>query len=180
MNTLPHSDIIVPDHIAVSFHDDRWKNIERNETECTQYLQESESFLFNLLKDADFQSVSRDSAEAGPRATDRIPSVYILPRQPVRFFGRSHELQSLGDSLKIHHSVTIRGIAGVGKTSIALRFAHQSLSEYSTIIWMRSDPSTALDQCCIEALRRFGMISEAEKPGIESRQKWRDFLAQAG
>lgn len=110
----------------------------------------------------------------------QVESVYLLPRQTPRFFGREIELKSLKQSLKSHDSVTISGIAGIGKTSIALHFAHQSLSEYNVILWMRSDGTTSLDQSCQESLHGLGLIEEAEKPGVESRRKWREHLSQAG
>lgn len=68
----------------------------------------------------------------------------------------------------------------MGKTSIALHFAHQSLFDYSVIVWMRSQLMVGLDQSCHEALSCFGLVGETEKPGVEIRQKWRDHLAQAG
>ncbi|KAI0104342.1 P-loop containing nucleoside triphosphate hydrolase protein [Nemania sp. FL0031] len=128
--------------------------------------------------------IKRFSTDQSPVLTNArtlsSPSVYILPKQPARFYGRVEEVQSIQQSIDKNPSVTIRGIAGVGKSSIALRFAHQSKSQYSVIIWMRCEPKTALDHSCQEALRRLGVIGKAEKPGAEMRQKWRDYLAQAG
>ena len=75
--------------------------------------------------------------------------------------------------------MTLHGIAGVGKTSVALQFAYHSLSDYSVIIWIRCEPTTALDQSCQEALRRLDAISEGQKQVAEVRQIWQDYLAQA-
>ena len=110
----------------------------------------------------------------------RSSSIYVLPKRQARFYGREAELRKIGESLAQHNSVTVQGIAGVGKTSIALHFAYQSMSDYSVIIWMRCEETAALDQSCQEALRRLGVIPEGQKQVIESRQIWRDHLAQAG
>ncbi|KAG7287565.1 hypothetical protein NEMBOFW57_007077 [Staphylotrichum longicolle] len=161
----------------VSLNDDRWKTIQRREAECNDYLQASEHFLFDILK-SNTPHLSSSPPPTGQTAPP-TPSVYMLPKQPARFYGRDRELESISQSLSEHNTVTIRGIAGVGKTSIALRFAHQSLSDYSVIVWMRSELTAGLDQSCHEALSRFGLVGETEKPGVEIRQKWRDHLAQA-
>jgi len=99
-------------------------------------------------------------------------------RGTPRFFGRTDELEQLRESLKIHNSVRLHGIPGVGKTSLALRFANQSESDYNMIFWMECEPSSALDQSCHEALSRLGVIDAKQKPGVELRQRWREFLTQ--
>jgi hypothetical protein len=110
---------------TVSPTDQRWKVIEFHENECTRYLQESESFLFNILRTESFSSSDATSQDESPALPS--PSVYVLPKQPARFYGRDNELKKIADSLADCNSVTLQGIAGVGKTSLALRFAYQSL-----------------------------------------------------
>jgi predicted ATP-dependent serine protease len=158
--------------------DDRWKTIQRREAECKDYLRASEQHLFNILEGNTHQLPSSRPSEL--QSTLPTPSAYLLLKQPARFYGRDRELECITQSLLKNESVTIQGIAGVGKTSIALRFAHQSLSDYSVIVWMRSELTTSLDQGCYEALRRLGVIGGTEKPGVEVRQKWTDHLDQAG
>lgn len=125
------------------------------------------------------QSRPNDSSHAEGTTAARSPSVYVLPNQLARFYGRDNELKEINKSLAQHKSVTLRGISGVGKTSLALHFAYQSLSDYSVIIWMRCEPTSALDQSCQEALRRLGAIPEGQKQVVGSRKTWKDYLAQA-
>lgn len=162
----------------MTLDDERWKNIERRENDCNEYLQGSTTFLFNILQNEPFKLPA--SASVTENTALDSPTIYILPKQPARFYGRITELDQISKSLECHNSVTIRGMQGVGKSSIALRFAHESLSKYSVIVWMRSDQSTALDQSCQEALGRLGVIGEPEKPGIENRQRWRDYFTRTG
>ncbi|RWA10872.1 hypothetical protein EKO27_g4237 [Xylaria grammica] len=161
----------------VTLQDERWATIEHRQNQCFRYLQESESFLFKFVKDKNLRP-SSFPPKAGTETTPS-PSVYVLPKQLARFHGRVNEVKSIRQSIENKTSVTIRGIAGVGKSSIALHFAYQSMSQYSVIIWMRCEPKTALDQSCQEALRRLGVIGESEKPGVQMRQRWRDYLTRA-
>ena len=140
-------------------------------------MKTASSFLFDILSFSTAHSPSPSGSAAG--ATPQAPSVYVLPKPPARFYGRAHELELIGGRLKTHNSVTLRGIGGVGKTSIALRFAHKSLSDFSIIVWLRSEPTTAMDQGCLDALHQLKLVERADKPGAETRQKWRDYLLQA-
>lgn len=158
-----------------SLKDERWDTIRQREKECHQYLQESSEFMFNILTSEDSQRANTSDTKDAPRPTP----IYVLPKQLARFYGRENDLKAISTSLTERSSVTLRGIAGVGKTSVALHFAYQSLSDYSVILWMRCEPMTALDQSCQEALRRLGVIAEGRNQVIESRQIWRDYLAQA-
>ncbi|KAK0717601.1 P-loop containing nucleoside triphosphate hydrolase protein [Lasiosphaeria miniovina] len=166
----------------MSINDERFKTISRRGAECSDYLKASEHF-FDILRcdvhQPPHSSLSFPEPIKNAVATRRPPSVYLLLKQPVRFYGRDRELEQIGKSLGDPSSVTIRGIAGVGKTSIALRLSHLSLSNHSVIIWIKSEGGAALDQGCHEALRRLQVIDDAEKPGVEIRQKWRDYLARA-
>jgi hypothetical protein len=62
-------------------------------------------------------------------------------------------------------------MGGVGKTSITFRFAHESMSGYGAIVWMRSKPTKALDQSCRDALQHFGIAGDTELLGSENKEK---------
>ncbi|KAJ8132893.1 hypothetical protein O1611_g732 [Lasiodiplodia mahajangana] len=112
--------------------------------------------------------------------TERPPcKIFNRPAKDFYFHGRNREVQSIHDILERRNSVIVQGIAGVGKSSIALSIALRSTRVYDAIIWMRCEPRAALDQSCYEALREMEVIKEDEKPGIQMRQKWRDYLSKA-
>jgi hypothetical protein len=160
-----------PNPKPASVHDARWAKIERCEEECHRYLQESQAFLFNVG--------NQDPASTGHKQKDPVkPLINTLPKQPARFYGRTSELMDLTESLKKYQSVTLRGIAGVGKTSIALQFAYTALSSYHNIFWITCDPTTAIDDSCKEALRRLGVQDGGLPQVAEIRRRWRDHLAQ--
>ena len=48
-------------------------------------------------------------------------------------------------------SVTIVGIGGAGKTSVALEFAHLSMYSKDAILWIRSETPAALSQSFTQA-----------------------------
>ncbi|KAF5236255.1 hypothetical protein FAUST_6603 [Fusarium austroamericanum] len=137
--------------------DERWNKIEKHENECNMYLQESEAFLFNTLEDQCFQG-SSNTVTPKPELISAIPSVYLLPKRPARFYGRQDDLAKIRQKLGVLKSIT---------------------SEYKIILWMRSSPTTALDQGCVDALVRFGVVKQGMKPGVENRQKWKDYLSQS-
>lgn len=149
-----------------SLKDKRWNIIEQREKECNRYLQESEAFLFNLFTAIDSQRGSTSETPKTPRST----SIYVLPKQLARFFGRKNNLKAISTSLTDYNSVTLRGIVGVGKTSVALHFAYLSLSDYSVVLWVGYGPITTLDQSYQEALRRLSIIAEGQNQVIKSRQ----------
>lgn len=52
------------------------------------------------------------------------------------FTGRQSILLSIKDFLDEHGAVLLYGMSGVGKSQIALRFAHENRSKYKNVIWL--------------------------------------------
>ncbi|WAL74913.1 BTAD domain-containing putative transcriptional regulator [Kitasatospora sp. YST-16] len=68
------------------------------------------------------------SAKAPERAAAELPAVDLLPRPPRGFYGRGAELAALGDALSTGPDgaiALVTGPAGVGKTALALDWAHR-------------------------------------------------------
>ncbi|RPE28666.1 AfsR/SARP family transcriptional regulator [Kitasatospora cineracea] len=67
-------------------------------------------------------------AKAPDRAAAELPAVDLLPRPPRGFYGRGTELAALGDALSTGPDgaiALVTGPAGVGKTALALDWAHR-------------------------------------------------------
>ncbi|MEV7216248.1 BTAD domain-containing putative transcriptional regulator [Kitasatospora cineracea] len=67
-------------------------------------------------------------AKAPDRAAAELPAVDLLPRPPRGFYGRGAELAALGDALSTGPDgaiALVTGPAGVGKTALALDWAHR-------------------------------------------------------
>lgn len=81
--------------------------------------------------------LSTVSSSALPSPYDTIPHRAVHP-----FVGRTHELDTLHQHLQNYHQVAIAGIAGVGKTELAIQYAKANLNHYTGgICWFlaRSD-----------------------------------------
>ncbi|MER6160288.1 FxSxx-COOH system tetratricopeptide repeat protein [Streptomyces sp. NPDC001868] len=79
---------------------------------------------------------------SAPRFPNDPPSVLNIPRRNLRFTGRDwalEELQSLlnrgGDS---GSRVSLRGISGVGKSQIAIEYAHRFGNDYDVVWWVNA------------------------------------------
>jgi MinD-like ATPase involved in chromosome partitioning or flagellar assembly len=69
------------------------------------------------------------------------PQVTNIPARNANFTGRDEDLQKLREHLRAHgaaglHPLTIRGRSGVGKTQVALEYAHRFKADYDIIWWM--------------------------------------------
>ena len=95
------------------------------------------------------------AAASRSAATGAIWHVPI--HRSAHFTGRDALLQSLHDSfhkgVKPSHTQALVGMAGIGKTQIALEYAHRHREEYSLVWWLRADDETALANDCAALAR---------------------------
>ncbi|KAM4066810.1 tetratricopeptide repeat domain-containing protein [Hirsutella rhossiliensis] len=69
----------------------------------------------------------------------------------VKFSGREHILDTLEKALGPKHvsspnSMALFGMGGVGKTQIAVQYAHQSLERYEVILWVAAENAITIGQ----------------------------------
>ena len=162
--------------MKVTLHDDRWKRIDALESEWRKYLEESENFLYFILNPE--SSCGTNPSDMDESNAKRPSSTYILPKKPARYYVRKNKVDEIAESLGKDTSVTLWGIAGVGKTSLALHFAYASMSEYNLMIWITCEPASAMDQSCHEALQRLELVSDHQQTA-QNRRIWREYLVQA-
>jgi hypothetical protein len=67
-----------------------------------------------------------------------------------RFTGRENDLRELRDQLRSFSTPVVRpvallGTAGVGKTAIALEYAHRFMNDYDLVCWIRCGRSAEID-----------------------------------
>jgi hypothetical protein len=66
---------------------------------------------------------------------------------PTRFFtGRENVLDNLSKTLQETHLASLHGMFGIGKTSVALRYAQENKEDYSTIIFVRATETELLEK----------------------------------
>jgi class 3 adenylate cyclase/tetratricopeptide (TPR) repeat protein len=67
-----------------------------------------------------------------------VQSQTILPARPPLFVGREEELKTLRDRLSVEGSVVpVQGFPGLGKTTLAMEFAHRYKSDFDAVYWLQ-------------------------------------------
>jgi tetratricopeptide (TPR) repeat protein len=78
----------------------------------------------------------------GPRPPGSLPAVWNLARRNPGFTGRDGMLNRLHDTLSAGNRVAVQalhGTGGVGKTQLALEYAHRFAGEYDLVWWIPSE-----------------------------------------
>jgi tetratricopeptide (TPR) repeat protein len=109
------------------------------------------------------------------------PPFRLLPRNP-NFAGREELLRQLHAALASGAPAAltqaIRGLGGVGKTQLALEYAHRHAAEYAVVWWLRAEEPTQLASDYAALAGPLG-ISELQDTN-ETREAVRDRLRQTG
>jgi tetratricopeptide (TPR) repeat protein len=106
--------------------------------------------------------VAGDDLPAAARYPRLEPSVFNVPVRNARFTGRERELQQLRAQLKAGRSavvlpVTLRGMGGVGKTQLAMEYAHRFKSAYEIVWWIRAEQPEFIDAQLSDLGARMGV-----------------------
>lgn len=94
------------------------------------------------------------------KAVPTCPATWrnLLPENP-KFHGRDDVLKFLNKTLLSQDgrsrgkAVSIHGLGGVGKTQVALRYAHQHLDDYPYIFWLSADTEQKLGLAVGEVMK---------------------------
>ncbi|RJQ81795.1 LuxR family transcriptional regulator [Pseudonocardiaceae bacterium YIM PH 21723] len=74
-----------------------------------------------------------DSRQVGG---DSVTGASNLPIEVTSFVGRAHEVSSIAQTLRSVRLVTLTGLAGVGKTRLAMRVANDLSREFRDGVWL--------------------------------------------
>jgi tetratricopeptide (TPR) repeat protein len=83
----------------------------------------------------------------GFEVSDRAARQLLLSNLPDRnpfFTGRETVLAQLHEALAARGRAALSGLGGVGKTQMAVEYAHQHLNEYDYILWVTADSREAI------------------------------------
>ncbi|WP_042403751.1 FxSxx-COOH system tetratricopeptide repeat protein [Streptacidiphilus carbonis] len=105
------------------------------------------SVLLRALRRGE-QDVHKLLGAEGPRFPGTRPAIWnVKPRNPA-FTGRSAILESLRDQLRggnpavvLPTPTTLYGLGGVGKTQVALEYAHRFMADYDLVWWVDAEQS---------------------------------------
>ena len=95
------------------------------------------------------RSPSRRSSALRYPGGDR-PQVQNIPARNANFTGRDKDLRQLREELRTRRMavvlpLTIQGLGGVGKTQLALEYAHRFKADYDIIWWMNCGQAQYVD-----------------------------------
>lgn len=122
-----------------------------------------------------------DDESALPAARSR-PDVSppALAQLDTVFSGRTNELHILHQHLSKSHgqgpessgSVAIWGLSGVGKTQLALAYAHQHYSEYEACLWVHCEPYVGIGEEFAQIARALGIEHGSLEKDLISVKNW--------
>jgi len=83
-----------------------------------------------------------------------------VPQRNNNFTGRGQLLDQLGAGLAKQVTAVLphalHGLGGVGKTQVAIEYAHRNKGAYDVVWWMVADPPTFLDVSLADLGARLG------------------------
>ena len=101
--------------------------------------------------------------QAGRASTVRLPGtdpvINTAPVRNARFTGRENDLRLLSDMLTDPtdaRPVAILGLGGIGKTQVAIEYAHRSRTEYDLIWWIECGQPQFIDASLADLGTRIG------------------------
>jgi tetratricopeptide (TPR) repeat protein len=135
-----------------------------------------------LLRLVGYNGQERQLAEAGShtRFPGEGPRWFNAPVRNARFTGRVEDLARVRAALTNTQKglpVTLQGMAGVGKTQLALEYVHRFGAAYDLVWWIAADPPDFIDS----ALSDIGQTVKRLAPdvtAVEAAQLVLDMLRQ--
>ncbi|MEU5893078.1 FxSxx-COOH system tetratricopeptide repeat protein [Streptomyces sp. NPDC047461] len=123
------------------------------------------------------QGMRARAADRGPRLPGSLPPVWNVPARNAAFTGRDTLLVDLRQKLVEDHRVAVRalhGRGGVGKTQLAIEYAHRFAGEYELAWWIPAEDSSLIPDQLTALAVRIG----AAPAGTPSAQAVEDLLAE--
>ncbi len=105
---------------------------------------------------------SHDSQAAEPRFPGMVPGISNVPARNADFTGRSATLDLLrsklvDDRMAVVLAQALYGLGGVGKTQIALEYAHRFRADYDLIWWIPAERTEEITRSLADLAGRLGL-----------------------
>jgi tetratricopeptide (TPR) repeat protein len=116
-----------------------------------------------------------------PRFPGRIPPIWNVPARNADFSGRAATLELLRDKLAgggmtMVVAQALYGLGGVGKTQLALEYAHRFMADYDLVWWVPSERSDEITVALANLARKMGLrvgdnVAEAADAALEELRR---------
>src|SRR6266567_2862687 len=131
--------------------------------------------------DRPVQLAGAGSAQSdGPRFPGAVPRIWSAPARNADFTGRAATLELLRDKLSGSGSVVVAqalyGLGGVGKTQLAMEYAHRFMADYDLIWWVPSERAEEISQSLADLARKMELrvgdnVAEAAEAALEELRR---------
>ena len=112
-----------------------------------------------------------------PRFPGAMPRVWKVPARNPNFTGRDLDLDAVARVLVARPAVTVhsvRGLGGVGKTQLAIEYAHAHAARYDVVWWIAAEEPASLPDQFTALAARLGLEPVADPEAL--RDQVRDAL----
>jgi MinD-like ATPase involved in chromosome partitioning or flagellar assembly len=116
-----------------------------------------------------------------PRWPRTIPPVWNVPTRNAAFTGRNAVLEKLRDQLTGSNKAVVLpqalyGLGGVGKTQVALEYAHRYMANYDVVWWVSAEQRDMVNPALAQLAARLGMrvgdsVTEAAQAAREALRR---------
>ena len=124
------------------------------------------------------QPLGRSGTQAEePRFPGTIPPIWNVPARNADFTGRGATLELLRDKLAgggraVVVAQALYGLGGVGKTQLALEYAHRFMADYDLVWWVPSERAEETSGALADLARKMGLkvsdnVAEAAEAALE-------------
>ena len=116
----------------------------------------------------------------GPRFPGTVPPIWNVPARNADFTGRARRWSSCATSspgaASRSWAQALYGLGGVGKTQLALEYAHRFKADYDLVWWVPSERAEEISLSFAELARRMGLqvgdnVAEAAAAALEELRR---------
>jgi CO dehydrogenase nickel-insertion accessory protein CooC1 len=110
-----------------------------------------------------------------------VPSIWNVPARNADFTGRGATLEKLRDKLAgggvaVVVAQALYGLGGVGKTQLALEYAHRFMADYDLVWWVPSERAEQVSLALADLARKMGLqvgdnVAEAAEAALEELRR---------